>query len=81
MDIGLKRVLLVVLSLGGGVAGVFAVLGLLNVAYGAGVTLERYTATFAILTGLPLTLLVAVWLDYFMGTGILKEGPENEPDR
>ena len=81
MDIGLKRVLLIVLSLGGGVAGVFAVLGLLNLAYGAGVTLERYTPTFAVLTGLPLALLVAVWLDYFMGTGILKEGPENESER
>jgi hypothetical protein len=80
MDMGLRRVLLVVLSLAGGVAGVFAVIGLLNVAYGAGVTLERYTATYAILTGLPLALLVGVWLDYFLGTGILREGPQNEPD-
>jgi len=73
MDLGLKRVLLVVLSIAGGVAGVFLVLGFLNLAYGANVNLERYGMTFAVLTAVPLALLVAVWLDYFMGTGILKE--------
>lgn len=73
MDLGLKRVLLVVLSIAGGVAGVFLVLGFLNIAYGANVTLERYGMTFAVLTAVPVALLVAVWLDYFMGTGILKE--------
>ncbi len=73
MDLGLKRVLLVVLSLAGGVAGVFLVLGFLNLAYGANVNLERYGMTFAVLTAVPVALLVAVWLDYFMGTGILKE--------
>jgi len=49
------------------------VLGILNVAYGANVTLERYGTTFAILTAVPLALFVAIWLDYFMGTNILKE--------
>ncbi|HLV44486.1 MAG TPA: hypothetical protein VKY39_05985 [Aggregatilineales bacterium] len=73
MDLGLKRVLLVVLSIAGGVAGVFLVLGFLNLAYGANVNLERYGMTFAVLTAVPVALLVAVWLDYFMGTGILKE--------
>ncbi len=77
MDLGLKRVLLVVLSLAGGVAGVFGVLALLNVAYNAYVTPERYGLTYMILTGLPLALLVGVWLDFFMGTGILKEGPHD----
>jgi hypothetical protein len=78
MDLGLKRVLLVLLSLGGGVAGVFGILGLLNLAYGAGVTLERYGAAYAILTGIPLAVLVGIWLDYFLGTGILPEGPSSK---
>ncbi len=73
MSVGLKRVLLIIFSLIGGVAGVFLVLGILNVAYGANVTLERYGTTFAILTAVPLALFVAIWLDYFMGTNILKE--------
>lgn len=73
MDLGLKRALLVVLSIVGGVVGVFLVLGFLNLAYGANVNLARYGTVFAVLTALPLALLVGVWLDYFMGTGILKE--------
>ena len=78
MDLGLKRVLLVVLSLAGGVIGMFGVIGLLNLAYNAGVTLERFGTAYAILTALPLALLVAVWLDYFMGTGLLpNENPAN----
>jgi hypothetical protein len=71
MDLGLKRVLLVALSLAGGVLGVFGVIGLLNLAYDANVTLARYGTAYAVLTGLPIALLVAVWLDYFMGTGLL----------
>lgn len=73
MSLGLKRVLLVVLSIAGGVVGLFLVLAFLNIAYGARVDLERYGTTFAILTALPLALLVGVWLDYFMGTGVLGE--------
>lgn len=73
MSVGLKRVLLIIFSLIGGVAGVFLVLGILNVAYGANVTLERYGTTFAILTAIPLAVFVGIWLDYFMGTNILKE--------
>jgi hypothetical protein len=71
MDLGLKRVLLVIMSLGGGVAGLFAVLATLNLLYGEGVTLESYGTTFAVLTTVPLALLCGVWLDYFMGTGVL----------
>lgn len=76
MDIGLKRVLLVILSLAGGVAGVFGIFALLNLAYNARVTFERYGTTYFILTALPLALLIGVWLDYFMGTGILPEGKD-----
>ena len=80
MDIGLKRVLLVILSIVGGVAGVFAVLGLLNLFYGAGVTLESYGTVYAVATGVPLAVLIAIWLDYFMGTEILKDGMRQKED-
>jgi hypothetical protein len=73
MSVGLKRILLVILSVAGGVAGVFGIFALLNVAYHAGVDLQRYGTTYAILTGVPLALLVGVWLDYFLGTGILPD--------
>jgi hypothetical protein len=72
----MKRILLVILSLIGGVAGVFFVLLLLNVTYDAGVTLERYGMSYAILTAVPLALLIGVWLDYFMGTHLLGNGDE-----
>lgn len=73
MDLGLKRAMLVILSLGGGVAGLFLVFGFLNLTYGAGVNFEEYGLTFSILTVIPIALFVAIWLDYFMGTGILEQ--------
>lgn len=73
MDLGLKRAMLVILSLGGGVAGLFLVFAFLNLAYGAGVNFEEFGLTFSILTVIPISLFVAIWLDYFMGTGILKQ--------
>lgn len=76
MGLGLKRILLVILSLIGGVVGVFFVLLLLNITYDAGVTLERYGLSYAVLTGVPLALLIGVWLDYFMGTHLLDSGDE-----
>lgn len=78
MDLGLKRVLLVILSLVGGVGGVFGIFALLNLAYNARVSFERYGATYFILTAVPLALLIGVWLDYFMGTGLLPSGPREE---
>ncbi len=72
MDMGFKRILLVVLSIAGGVAGLFLTMLLLNFAYGAGVTLESYGTAYSVLTALPIALLVGVWLDYFMGTGVLR---------
>jgi hypothetical protein len=78
MDLGLKRVLLVVLSLGGGVAGTFGILGLLDAAYGAGIyaggVFDRYGASYFVLTAVPLALFCLVWLDYFLGTGVLSSG-------
>ncbi|HEC21423.1 MAG TPA: hypothetical protein ENI95_00740 [Chloroflexi bacterium] len=73
MDIGLRRLILVILSLAAGVGGLFLVLFFLNAIYNTNVTLARYGPTYAVLTALPLALLAAVWLDYFLGTGLLPE--------
>lgn len=72
MDMGFKRLLLIILSIAGGIAGLFLTMLLLNFAYGAGVTLESYGPAYAVLTALPIALLVGLWLDYFMGTGLLR---------
>lgn len=72
MDLGIKRAILVVISLAGGIAGVFGILALLNAVYGD-VSIERYGVVYALLTALPLAVLIGVWLDYFMGTNLLKE--------
>jgi hypothetical protein len=74
MDLGMRRLILVILSIIGGIAGVFAILSLLNAAYGD-VTIERYGVAYAVLTALPLAVLVGIWLDYFMGTKLLSDGP------
>jgi hypothetical protein len=81
MDLGLKRLILVILSIIGGIAGVFVILSLLNTAYGD-VTIQSYGAEYAILTALPLAILVGIWLDFFMGTRMLSEGPsETAPSK
>lgn len=74
MDIGLKRLILVILSLVGGVAGVFAILAVLDAAYG-NVSIETYGAEYAVLTALPLAVFIGIWLDYFLGTRLLADGP------
>jgi len=83
MDLGLKRVLLVVLSIGGGIGATFGVLALLDAAYGAGIyatgVFDRYGSTYFVLTAIPLALFFLVWLDYFLGTGLLPDkGMEDE---
>ena len=74
MDLGLRRLILVILSIVGGIAGVFAILALLDQAYG-NVSIETYGTTYAILTALPLAVFIGIWLDYFMGTKLLADGP------
>ena len=74
MDLGMRRLVLVILSIVGGIAGVFAILALLDAAYG-NVSIETYGVTYAILTALPLAVLIGIWLDFFMGTRLLSEGP------
>lgn len=45
----------------------------LNIFYQANVDIEKYGYGFALLTGLPVALAAAVWLDYFLGTNILPD--------
>jgi len=77
MDLILKRVLLVVLSIGGGIAATFGVLALLDAVYNAGIyatgVFDRYGTTYFVLTAIPLALFFLVWLDYFLGTGLLPD--------
>lgn len=74
MDLGMRRLVLVVLSLVGGVAGVFAILAVLDALY-HNVSIQTYGAAYAILTALPLAVFIGIWLDYFMGTRLLSDGP------
>jgi|YNPNPStandDraft_1061719.scaffolds.fasta_scaffold25311_2 membrane protease YdiL (CAAX protease family) len=78
MDLGTKRLILVILSLAGGIGGLFLIFAVLNAVYHANVNLERYGYTYAVLTALPLALLVGVWLDYFLGTQLLPDEPKGK---
>src|SRR5688572_12133496 len=80
MDLGMRRLLLVVLSIIGGIASVFLIFALTNISLplmgiSAVVNYERYGMIYFVLTAAPMALLVGIWLDYFMRTGII---PENE---
>ncbi len=77
MGIGLRRLLLVILSIAGGIGLTFAILAGLNAAYGD-VDIQRYGSIYAILTAVPLAVLVGIWLDYFMKTNLLSEGADAE---
>jgi len=81
MGLVLKRVLLVVLSIGGGVGATFGVLALLDAVYNAGIyatgVFDRYGTSYFVLTAIPLALFFLVWLDYFLGTGLL---PDKSPE-
>jgi H+/Cl- antiporter ClcA len=83
MSLGLRRVLVLVLAVIGGVAGVYVIFALLNAVYNARVDFERYGATYFVLTALPLGLLVGLWMDYFLRAGIIPEvkEPEAQPEK
>jgi hypothetical protein len=74
MSRNLRLVVLVFLSTAFGVAGLYGVIALLNIVFNAYVTMERYGTVYAVTTAIPLGLLAALWLDYFLGTGILPDG-------
>lgn len=80
MSLGLRRLLLVVLSVLGGIGLVFVMFAILNAAYPtADITLDRYGNEYFILSVLPLALLVGLWLDYFMRTGLIPEDEGKQP--
>jgi hypothetical protein len=80
MNLGLRRLLLVVLSVLGGIALVFVMFAILNAAFPtADITLERFGNEYFALSALPLALLVGLWLDYFMRTGIIPEDEGKQP--
>jgi hypothetical protein len=78
MSLSLRRFLLIVLSLVFGIATLFGIFGLLNTAYNAGLDLQEYGVVYSIFTVLPMAIFAAIWLDYFLSTGLLPEGPEEE---
>ncbi len=78
MSLGLRRILVLGLAVGGGIAGVFVLFALLNAVYNARVDFDRYGAAYFVLTALPLALLIGLWMDYFLRTGIIPETPEPE---
>jgi hypothetical protein len=84
MDLGMRRIVLVILSIVGGIGLTLGILSLLDFAYN-NVTLERYGTVYAVLTAIPLAVLVGIWLDLFMGTRLLSDGPaegaEAKPSR
>lgn len=76
MDIGIKRLVLVVLSIIGGIALTFALLEWIRASNKLPeLTLEDYGYVYAVLTALPLAIFVGIWLDLFMGTKLLADGP------
>lgn len=80
MSLTVRRILLFILSVVAGVAGLFGTLALLNLLYGANVDLERYGTVFAVTTAVPLGLLAGLWLDRFMGTNLLPDGLVEQED-
>lgn len=79
MTLGLRRLLLVVLSILGGIGLTFAMLWMLDVAYVTPINLESYGMEYFVLSVLPLALLVGLWLDYFMRTGLIPEDAGKQP--
>ncbi len=77
MSLGLRRILVLVLAVIGGIAGVYVLFFLINAAYRANVDFDRYGATYFVLTAIPIGLLVGLWMDFFLRAGIIPE--YNEP--
>jgi|GEM_PF-1525890 len=78
MSLGTRRFLLVIISLAFGVASLFGIWAFLNLVYEANVGFHNYAPVYVIFTILPMALFAAIWLDFFMKTGFLKEGPREE---
>jgi len=78
MSLIIRRILLVILSIAAGIGGLLLVWVFLNLVYNAGVTYQRYGPAYSFFTALCIGIAAGVWLDYFMGTKILADGPKEQ---
>jgi uncharacterized membrane-anchored protein len=76
MSLGLRKILVLVLSVIGGIAGVYVMFYFINVFWKANVDFDRYGATYFVLTAIPIGLLVGLWMDFFLRAGIIPEHEE-----
>ena len=75
MDLGIRRIILVVVSIAAGLGLAFGLLVLI------GVTYESYTSEsplYFVFTAFPLAVLVGIWLDLLLKTRLLSAGPADE---
>ena len=75
MDLSIRRIILVVVSIAAGLGMTFGLL------LGIGVTYESYTSEsplYFVFTALPLAVLVGIWLDLLLKTRLLSDGPAEE---
>jgi hypothetical protein len=74
MGIGTRRLILVIVSIAAGIGLTFGLLLFLDSQYGD-VNFERFGVEYFVLTALPLAVLVGIWLDFFLKTNLLSDGP------
>jgi len=72
MGIGIRRIILIALSIAAGIGMTFGLLLALDVSY------DNYGTVYFVFTALPLAVLVGIWLDYFLKTKLLSDGPQDE---
>jgi len=77
MGIGIRRLILVIVSIAAGIGLTVGLLFFLDSQYGD-VNFERFGAEYFVLTALPLAVLVGIWLDFFLKTKLLSDGPAEE---
>ncbi|NDJ51588.1 MAG: hypothetical protein GYB68_00720 [Chloroflexi bacterium] len=85
MNLTIRRILLVLISIALGIGSVFVLVAVMNAIWGAGagnapITLETYTTTYTVLTAAPMALFFAVWLDAFLSTGFLPERGQHDEE-
>ena len=77
MGLGVRKVLVLILSVAGGFGGLYAMFALVNALYGAGMDWDRYGTAYSVLTIVPIAILVGIWLDYFFRAGFIPEPDES----
>jgi hypothetical protein len=76
MDLGLRRLTVWILSIILGAASVPVILTAVTVFTKRAATMDNYGTTYIVLTAIPMALLFALWLDYFLRTGMIPEVDE-----